>query len=62
LAAASRASAALDGRDYVLPDDVKLLAQPLLRHRVVLSPAAEIDGRRADDIVAQLVDRVEAPR
>lgn len=62
LAAAARAAAALDGRDYVIPDDVKLLAQPLLRHRVVLSPAAEIDGRRADDIVAQLIDRVEAPR
>ena len=62
LAAAARAAAALEGRDYVIPDDVKLLAQPLLRHRVVLSPAAEIDGRRADDIVAQLIDRVEAPR
>ena len=62
LAAASRAAAALDGRDYVIPDDVKLLAQPLLRHRVVLSPSAEIDGRRADDIVLELIDRVEAPR
>ena len=62
LAAAARAAAALDGRDYVIPDDVKLLAQPLLRHRVVLSPAAEIDGRSADAIVAQLIDRVEAPR
>ncbi len=62
LAAAARAAAALAGRDYVIPDDVKLLAAPLLRHRVVLSPAAEIDGRRADDIVAQIIDRVEAPR
>ncbi|MCP3731948.1 MoxR family ATPase [Sphingomonas sp. MG17] len=62
LAAASRAAAALEGRDYVIPDDVKLLAPALLRHRVVLSPSAEIDGRRADDIVAQLIDRVEAPR
>ncbi|PKP91028.1 MAG: magnesium chelatase [Alphaproteobacteria bacterium HGW-Alphaproteobacteria-16] len=62
LAAAARAAAALDGRDYVIPDDVKLLAAPLLRHRVVLSPAAEIDGRRADDVVAQLIDRTEAPR
>jgi MoxR-like ATPase len=62
LAAASRAVAALEGRDYVIPDDVKLLAPALLRHRVVLSPAAEIDGRRADDIVAQMIDRVEAPR
>ncbi len=62
LAAAARAAAALEGRDYVIPDDVKLLAPSLLRHRVVLSPAAEIDGRRADDIVAQLIDRVEVPR
>jgi len=62
LAAASRAAAALDGRDYVIPDDVKMLAPPLLRHRVILSPAAEIDGRRADDVVAQLIEQVEAPR
>ena len=44
LAAAARARAALDGRDYVIPDDVKALALPALRHRVILSPAAEIDG------------------
>ena len=49
LAAAARARAALDGRDYVIPDDVKALALPALRHRVMLSPAAEIDGRKVDD-------------
>lgn len=62
LAGAARASAALDGRDYVIPDDVKSLAPPLLRHRLILSPAAEIDGRRVDDIVAQLIEATEAPR
>ena len=62
LAGAARAAAALEGRDYVIPDDVKLLARPLLRHRVILSPTAEIDGRRTDDIVAELIDHVEAPR
>jgi MoxR-like ATPase len=62
LAIASRARAALDGRDYVIPDDVKALALPALRHRVILSPAAEIEGRRADEVVAGLIDRVEAPR
>ncbi|MBW4330300.1 MoxR family ATPase [Stakelama sp. CBK3Z-3] len=62
LASAARAAAALEGRDYVIPDDVKLLALPLLRHRVILSPTAEIDGRRTDDIVAELIERVEAPR
>ncbi|MBR0551011.1 AAA family ATPase [Stakelama marina] len=62
LASASRAAAALDGRDYVIPDDVKLLAPSLLRHRIILSASAEIDGRRGDEVVAQLIDQVEAPR
>ena len=62
MAAAARAAAALEGRDYVIPDDVKLLALPLLRHRVILSPTAEIDGRRTDDIIAGLIDSIEAPR
>ncbi len=62
LAAAARAGAALDGRDYVLPDDVKALAPALLRHRLILSPSAEIDGRRIDDVVAGLIASVEAPR
>ena len=62
LAAAARARAVLDGRDYVIPDDVKTLAHPALRHRIVLSPAAEIDGRRADDVIAAIIARVEAPR
>ncbi|MDQ6432799.1 MoxR family ATPase [Mesorhizobium sp. LHD-90] len=62
LARAARARAALDGRGYVIPDDVKTLAVPALRHRVVLSPAAQIDGREIEQIVADLVDRTEAPR
>lgn len=62
LAAAARAGAALDGRDYVIPDDVKALAPALLRHRLILSPSAEIDGRRVDDVVASLIASVEAPR
>ncbi|WP_315764228.1 MoxR family ATPase [Sphingomonas sp. Y38-1Y] len=62
LASAARAAAALDGRDYVIPDDVKALAAPLLRHRLILSPAAEIDGRRVDQVVAELIESVEAPR
>jgi MoxR-like ATPase len=62
LATAARARAALAGRDYVIPDDVKALALPALRHRVILSPAAEIEGRNADQILQSLIDRVEAPR
>ena len=62
LAAAARGRAALDGRDYVIPDDVKALAPAALRHRVILSPAAEIDGRSTDDVVDALVARIEPPR
>ncbi len=62
LALAARARAVLDGRDYAIPDDVKALALPALCHRVILSPAAEIEGRQADQVVAALVEQVEAPR
>ena len=62
LPVAARARAALDGRDYVIPDDVKGLALPALRHRIVLSPAAEIEGRRVDEVLSGLVERVAAPR
>ena len=62
LAAASRARAALEGRDYVIPDDVKHLAQPAMRHRVILAPSAEIEGRTADEAVADVIAQVEAPR
>ena len=62
LAVAARARAALDGRDYVIPDDVKALATATLRHRLVLSPSAEIEGRQVDQILSGLVERVAAPR
>ncbi len=62
LAAAARARAALGGRDYVIPDDVKFLAAPALRHRVVLAPGAEIEGLDADQVIAQILERTAAPR
>jgi MoxR-like ATPase len=62
LARAARAWAALQGRDYVTPDDVKFLALPTLRHRVTLSPAAEIEGRTADEAVKAVIERTPAPR
>ena len=62
LAGAARARAAHDGRNYVVPDDVKALATAVLRHRLLLSPAAEIEGRAVETIVADLVTRTEAPR
>ncbi|MCX7284109.1 MAG: MoxR family ATPase [Novosphingobium sp.] len=62
LAGAARARAALDGREYVIPDDVKALATAVLRHRLMLSPAAEIEGKQIEAIVAALVESTEAPR
>ena len=58
----SQASALLDGRDYVVPDDIKSLARPVLRHRVTLAPELELEGVSADDAIQSLLDRVEAPR
>ncbi|MEO1553261.1 MAG: MoxR family ATPase [Pseudomonadota bacterium] len=62
IAAAARAKAALDGRDYVVPDDVKALSLPALRHRVILSPAAEIEGRTTDDTLLDIIEQTAAPR
>jgi MoxR-like ATPase len=59
---ASRAYAALKGRDYVLPDDVKELVIPALHHRVVLAPGAEIEGLSAEQVLKQLLDQIPAPR
>jgi len=59
---ATRAYAALRGRDYVLPDDVKELVIPALRHRVVLAPGAEIEGLSAEGVLRQLLEQVPAPR
>ena len=62
LAAACRGLAAVQGMDYVLPDHVPQLAVPLLAHRVVLTPSAEIDGTNVTEVVDRIVRRIEAPR
>lgn len=58
----AQASALLDGRDYVVPDDVKSLAPPVLRHRVQVAPELELEGVTPDAAVQSLFERVEAPR
>ena len=58
---AARAHAALEGRDHVLPDDVQLLAGPVLAHRLLLTPDALLGRRSPSDIVAALVQRVAIP-
>ena len=62
LAGAVRARAALDGRDYALPDDVQTLFTPAMRHRIVLGPSAEIEGRTPDDVLTAILNRQDAPR
>ena len=59
---AARAEALLSGRDFVVPDDVKTLASPALRHRVMLSPEAEVEGQNADTRIAALLETVPVPR
>ncbi len=62
ISTAARAHAALQSRDFVIPDDVKAIALPALRHRAILSPAAEIEGRTADELIKQVIEQTEAPR
>jgi len=62
LVRAARAAALLAGRDFVTPDDVKQIARPALRHRIVLSPELELEGQTPDQVLAALIDRVDAPR
>ena len=62
LAAASRAYAAVQGRDFVIPDDIKRLAIPLMRHRIVMTPAADIEGITSDQALRTIVDQTAAPR
>jgi MoxR-like ATPase len=57
-----RARAAIDGRDFVTPDDVKALALPVLGHRVVLRPEFEIEGLTAAEVVDKILKRVTVPR
>ncbi|HEY0604530.1 MAG TPA: MoxR family ATPase [Herpetosiphonaceae bacterium] len=59
---ASKTWAAMQGRDFVIPDDVKFLVKPVYRHRVILRPEAEIEGLTADGAVDRILARVEVPR
>ena len=58
----SRAKAALAGRDFVTPDDVKSLAGPVLAHRLVLRPEFEIEGLTVEEVLAKILEQVAVPR
>jgi MoxR-like ATPase len=59
---AARANAALSGRDFVTPDDIKLLAVPVLVHRLILRPEFEIEGLSVPEVIQQILEQVAVPR
>jgi MoxR-like ATPase len=58
----SKAIAAMDGRDYIIPDDVKQSALPVLRHRIVLKPEADLEGMTPDQVLQDVLRAVEVPK
>ena len=56
-----QAAAALDGRDYVLPDDIKRMVVPVLAHRIIVGPAARLRELSAEQIVQEIVDNTPVP-
>jgi MoxR-like ATPase len=59
---AARAAALVAGRDFVAPDDIKTVALPALRHRILLTPELELEGQDPDQVLVALLDKVDAPR
>jgi len=62
LMAVSKAVAALDGRDYVIPDDVKASSRPVLRHRIIMKPEADLEGITPDQVLQDVLQAVEVPK
>lgn len=60
--AAAKAHAAIEGRDFVTPDNIKFVALPVLRHRLILTPEAELDGVTGSQLIANLLAQIPVPR
>ncbi len=58
----SKAYALLNGRDFITPDDIKLMAIPVLNHRVILTPEKEMEGSKPGDEIKKIIDSIEVPR
>jgi MoxR-like ATPase len=58
----AKAAAALEERDYLIPDDVKYAALPVLRHRIMIKPEAELEGQDADQVLTEIIGTVEVPK
>ena len=52
----------MNAREFVTPDDVKKVLQPVLRHRIILTPEKEMEGSTADDIIGTILRKIEVPR
>jgi len=59
---ASKAFAAINGRDFVIPEDIKKVLYPVLRHRLILTPEREMEGMTTDKVIEMIVQSVEVPR
>ena len=59
---ASQAWAAMNGRDFVTPEDIKEIIKPVLRHRITLTPEKEMEGARSDKVIHSIVEKVKVPR
>jgi len=59
---ASRAYAVISGRDFVTPDDIKAMAQPVLEHRLILRPEFEIEGLTVSEVIQQILQQIAVPR
>jgi MoxR-like ATPase len=59
---AAKAMAAMEGRDFLIPDDVKAVAHPVLRHRLILKPEADLEGITADQVIREVIHAVEVPK
>ena len=59
---ASKAYAAMEGRDFIIPDDVRMLCVPILQHRIILKPEAEIDGIKAEMVIENILSQIKVPR
>jgi MoxR-like ATPase len=58
----SKAYAAMNGRDFVTPDDIRFVASPVLNHRIILTPEREMEGLQIEDVIEEIISGIEVPR
>jgi len=58
----SKAVAAMEGRDFVTPEDIQYIAYPVLNHRIILTPEREMEGYETKDVIEEILQKIEVPR